>query len=880
MNRFYPLLKIFTAWILTVGVALATPYWTEEDFWAVQGIPGASSAVQRLILEPRAPDDYALLFEYVQICDFLVSMQELNPTSPDYGGMHEGESPDLWAIVETDNTQEAIRVWSTYALISGDLDTYSDNIQAAWVYTMNYPAYEEEGTESDYYRVHNCGWALVAESRYRQVYEDDSYLWYADSCAAYIQTHRLPYTGYGGFYNSLHPLVEGWAAGTLYDYGMEFGDSAAVNHALEVGSDVQDWIAADPERLNSNEVWAMCGGTALWGVCRSVFAADPAAGQVWLPGVLPYMDTYAGSGEWNNSWNVWYAYAYHASAAVLDDPGYSGYAFALVDTLLDADTDNDGGIMATSTDPPSADQSWVSSYLDYMGMETFILDYPDWDAAALGFLSPDTTLPIAQGEPVEIRVLVADAGLDPFGEVYANVGGAFSGSASTFLDFADVDTLLLGTWTPGDSGWTDLVLWVDPGGENPDNDTLVLSVDVQGWGEISGIVSDAQTGSPLAATLLFYRWGSPPDQPLYSAETDPLSGTYRADVIEGTYRVVVDPQVPYTDRQADSIEVFPSCTTSLDFALHPAPILLVDDDGGAAYDTCFSIPLLEEGYDAYPWETLTSGCPAEELAQFDAVIWLTGDQRDSALTPEETAALSDYLDGGGNLLITGQNIAESIAGEAFLSDYLGAVFEGGSSNQQQVLGVAGDPVTSGMTLMFPGAGGAGNQNSTDMISTAGPGVTAMVYGAGAQPGAAVRVEEDYQCLFLAFGLEGVSGAAGTITRADFLSAVLSWFEVPPTGVQPEQDRGARPQGFADLRLNPNPFNSAVEIRYRLSSPRELNLDVYDVQGRLIRTLSLGTVQPGFHKMRWRFDAASASGIYFFVISGDGVLLASKGVFLK
>jgi hypothetical protein len=866
-------------WAVSISLALATPYWTEQDFLKKQGQFPSLNAVERLSLQPREVDNYSLLFEYVQICDFLVSMQESNPSDPNYGGMHEGESAELWAIVETDNTQEAIRVWSTYALISGDSETYRDNIQAAWVYTMNYPAYDEEGTDSDYYRVHNCGWALVAESRYRQVYQDSSFLWYADSCAAYIETHRLPYTGYGGFYNSLHPLVEGWAAGALYDYGIEFNDSVAVNHALEVGSDVQDWITADPDRLNANEVWAMCGGTALWGVCRSVFAENPAAAETWLPGMLPYMDTYAGPGEWNNSWNVWYAYAYHASAAVLNDPTYSEYAFALVDTLLDADTDNDGGITATSTDPPTSDQSWVSCYLDYMGMETFILNYPDWDAAALDFLSPDTTLPIAQGEPVEIYVLVANTGLDVFGDVNADVSGAFSGSGSTYLDFADVDTLFLGSWMPLDSGWTELMLTVSPGGENVGNDTLVLPVNVLGWGEVSGSVCDALTGSPLGATLFFYRWGGSPDQPLFSAETNPETGIYSTEIIEGMYRVVVDPQIPYTDREADSVEVFPQNTTSLDFSLYPAPILLVDDDGGAAYDTCFSVPLADEGYDAYRWETAESGCPTNALGLFDAVIWLTGDQRDSALTSDEISALTGYLDTGGRLFLTGQNIAESIAGESFLSEYLGASFEGGTSNQQQVIGIEGDPVTAGMTLMFPGAGGAGNQNSTDMISAVGAGMPAMIYAAGSQPGAAVRIEGDYQSLFLAFGLEGVSGAASTTTRTEFLSALLDWFDVSPTGVKIETENPL-PENLTTLILVPNPFNSTVNIHYRLSAPEKLNLDIYDVGGRLIEIVPMGTIPSGSHQMRYRFNSTVASGIYFFVIRSDKSVFAAKGVFLK
>ena len=879
MKKGIPLLALIILGLIVYSLAAeATPYWTELDYRQKQKLYAEGPAAQRIQILPRVEVEYALLYEYVQICDFLVAMQESDPLSPDYGGMHEGESPDLWAVVETDNTQEAIRVWSTYGELSGDLDTYRDNIDAAWVYTMNYPAYDEEGTVSDYYRVHNCGWALVAELKYRQVYGDDTYLWYADSCASYIQLHRLGYTGYTNFYNQLHPLVEGWAAGTLYDYGVEQSDPGAVAHALTVGGDVQAWIETDSSRLWANEVWAMSGGTALWGVCRSVFADDPGAGQVWLPQYLPYMDTYAGPGEWNNSWNVWYAHAYHASAAVLADPLYTGFAFALVDTLLDADTDDDGGIMATSTDPPTMDQSWVSCYLDYMGLEHLINELPAWDAAALSFTQPDTTLPIAQGEIYDVTVLVANSGLQPFGNVNVQVAGAFSGSGLTALDFADVDTLWLGQWVPAVPGYAELVMTIDPGGEIGENDTLTFSVNVLGWGEVVGQVTDLTSGEPLAADLEFYLEGIPPEEPLFTASTNPSTGAYQVQVIEGIYRVVIDPQIPYTDREVSDVEVPLGPTTTLDFALSPAPVMLVDDDGGAMYDTCYSIPLANADYDVYQWDVSEEGAPQSELLLFQAVVWLTGNELDSALTTSERDALSAFLDEDGCLLLSGQNIAESIPSDPFLTNYLGASFEGPHSAQQMVVGIAGDPVTAGITFMFPGAGGAGNQTSTDMISAAGLGLLAMVYSAGAQPGAAVRVESSYRSLFLSFGLEGASGAASTTTRQEFMTIVMDWFEVP-TGVQ-DQPLVQVPQDHRLLSLSPNPFNQTVRIRMVLPQAGNAEIRIYDIQGRLIEALPLGLLQRGANQICYQFNRKYSSGVYLFTFYNRKFQGTIRGILLK
>ncbi|MCX6639803.1 MAG: T9SS type A sorting domain-containing protein [bacterium] len=876
MKRFVSIfLLLFVLPILPDSTAFSTPYWDEQDYHRYQ----ENSICQFQTPHPSnigaGVDQYSLLFEYVQICNFLRNMQELNFSSPNYGGMHEGETPELWAILQTDNTQEAIRVWSTYGQLSGDLTTYAENIQAAWVYTLNYPAYSEEGTDSDYYRVHNCGWALAAESTYRQVYGDDSYLTYADSCAAYIMTHRLPYTGTSDYYIRLHPLVEGWAAGTLYDYGVEQAHPDAVTQALIVGSDVKTWIQANPNRLNNNEVWAMSGGTAMWGVCRSVFTADPASGQSWLPQYLPYMDTYAGLGTWNNSWNVWYAHAYHASAAVLNNPIYTGLAYALVDTLLDADTDNDGGIMATSMDPPTMDQSWVSCYLDYMGLSYLINALPGIDAVAFGFLQPDTTQPIAQGDPVLITVLVANGGLQPFGNVNVEISGAYSAASSTYLDFADVDTLYFEPWIPLQHGLNTLTLRVTPGGANAANDTLTLPVNVLGWGEITGRV---YSGMPLSAQLSFYLEGLSPETPYLTVTNDPFTGDYHADLVEGEYRVVVDPQIPYTDREITDVIVHIDQSTEVNFELNPAPIILVDDDGGAQYETYFAASLANAGYDAYRWSIAQSGAPESELSLFDAVIWFTGNELDSALTPGEREILTSYLDAGGKLLLTGQNIADGISSLPFLSEYLGASFAGPQSGQYQVNGVEGDPVTSGMNMFLAGYGGAGNQNSTDMIAAAGSGTIAMRYVGSAQAGAGVRVEGTYKSVFLSFGLEGVSGIGASTSREEFFSSIMDWFEVP-TGITLPQSNFNRP-AFNTIGLSPNPFNPDVQISFSLPQKEQTILTIFNLRGQLVDKRELGLLDPGVQFINYRFTPERSSGVYIFNLHTSNSEISKKGILLK
>jgi hypothetical protein len=65
---------------------------------------------------------------------------------------------------------------------------------------------------------------------------------------------------------------------------------------------------------------------------------------------------------------------------------------------------------------------------------------------------------------------------------------------------------------------------------------------------------------------------------------------------------------------------------------------------------------------------------------------------------------------------------------------------------------------------------------------------------------------------------------------------------------------------------PNPFNPSITIRLYLPEQRELDLGVYDLQGRRVRTLHTGGISSGWHSMVWdgKDDAGrgQASGIYF------------------
>ncbi len=658
--------------LILIGQTFSTPYITPEQWEsyhrpAIIGFTPPQIDYENLKsrLHFLTDDQYAYLFEYIQICDFLAQWQVSDTASPDFGGMIEGESGDLVNIIQTDNTQEAIRVWSHYAHETGDLLRFQDNIAAAWLYTMNFPAYSEEG-ETDYYRVHNCGWALVAQMEYQDVYGDSSFRNYADSCAQYIITHRLSFTQGAPFYQQLHPLVTGWAAGTLYKYGNYTGEQVYVDSAMVLGEAVRLWIEEDPSRLSQNEVWAMSGGTAMWGVVNSVFQEDTVSAIEWLQQYVPYMDVFAGPGEWNNSWNIWYAHAYHDIYNLTADSLHLANAVFLVDTLLFQDTDEDGGIPAGTADPDTMDQTWVSCYTNYMGIEKILSYLPSIDVGIMAFNFPLQNVPVSVNDSLCFSVIPANYGTEPVStvDVSLNISTLFSASGVGNLSTFGLDTVsLYPYWQPEAAGIYNAIAYTShPDDPNYENDSLHIEIDVRGDGELFGEIVDASTGDPVGCELFFYHQQVSGDIPLDSTMTDE-NGFYQIELMAGMYNIEIVPNAPYNVHNYDSIEIVQGEAVEFNASFNAAPILLVDDDGGDWYESYFFTGLDETGFEYY-YHSIDDYITFPDLPQlFPIVIWFTGDDDEQTLTWVDKFSLEGFMEGGGYLIITGQNIGDDLGAD-------------------------------------------------------------------------------------------------------------------------------------------------------------------------------------------------------------------------
>ena len=87
---------------------------------------------------------------------------------------------------------------------------------------------------------------------------------------------------------------------------------------------------------------------------------------------------------------------------------------------------------------------------------------------------------------------------------------------------------------------------------------------------------------------------------------------------------------------------------------------------------------------------------------------------------------------------------------------------------------------------------------------------------------------------------------------------------------------------ADFRLaepHPNPFNSTAAISYQLSAFSRVNLSLYDINGRLVQTLTDGWEAAGAHQRTLRADRLPG-GVYILKLSAGAQTAEKKLVLLR
>jgi hypothetical protein len=303
-------------------------------------------------------------------------------------------------------------------------------------------------------------------------------------------------------------------------------------------------------------------------------------------------------------------------------------------------------------------------------------------------------------------------------------------------------------------------------------------------------------------------------------------------------------------------------------------ILLVDRDSTAENIAQYYRTAVDR-FGAYHESFRTQGTSfsAASIDKRTTVIWLTGRKRTDTVPDSALAALTHFLDTGGNLFITGQNIAEDLQakGSPFLSQVLHAQWSKNIAVGRTVFGDPADALGAQVSkLIISGGNGASNQTSPDELIADTLAHKALLYNSlTGSSVAGIWYEHPVshgKILFFGFGFEAINDSSTGISRQQVMNAVLTWFNEIPT-VNADDFAGTTPASIVLHQNYPNPFNPVTQINYALPNEARVILTVFNILGQEVTRLVDEAQRPGNYAVRWNATNAAgarvSSGIYFY-----------------
>ncbi|GAB4177155.1 MAG: hypothetical protein Kow00108_12650 [Calditrichia bacterium] len=314
--------------------------------------------------------------------------------------------------------------------------------------------------------------------------------------------------------------------------------------------------------------------------------------------------------------------------------------------------------------------------------------------------------------------------------------------------------------------------------------------------------------------------------------------------------------------------------------------MIIDADGTYPYEQYFASVLEENGMTYFLFSHADFQTFAQKLdySAVPVMFWNNG-WGFPAFVEGDTDILASYLDNGGNLFIHGQDIGWDIYdtqygssgfARTFYETYFQVTYAKDASTSSNVIGVSGDPITSGMDF---------NLNRSvhgyypDVLNLNGDNVSAIFHYGNTSEIGGVKVDNGvYKLVYLSFGLEQIPTEE---IRNSVLLESMDWF-----GVITDVD-GNKPNYPTSLELHqnyPNPFNPTTTIRYNLPASSKITIEVFDLQGRKVKTLINGVQPAGNHTIQWdgtnQHGNKVSSGIYFYRLKTKDQMLQRKMILIK
>ncbi|MCC7352885.1 MAG: S8 family serine peptidase [Anaerolineae bacterium] len=285
----------------------------------------------------------------------------------------------------------------------------------------------------------------------------------------------------------------------------------------------------------------------------------------------------------------------------------------------------------------------------------------------------------------------------------------------------------------------------------------------------------------------------------------------------------------------------------------PAPILLVDDDRWYDQEAKYEAALAAGGFAYDRWEVGwedgkgIGSPPTATLRLYPLVIWFTAYDWHQPLTQADERRLAAYLDGGGRLFLTGQDILYYRGLTPFLQNCIGVAAYQEIITATAAAGVPASPVGDSLgpyPLDYPFL------NWSDGL-TPGPGAAAAFTDPRGWPIALTTVTGTSRSLFFSFPLESLRppNAALVMERA---VGWLSWLGNSTLTVDRARAVGGDRLTYTARLLNDGP-QSLATVRFAAPLPSGLDYAVGSLAGG-------GEYEAENRRIVWEGPLASGAGI--------------------
>ena len=239
-----------------------------------------------------------------------------------------------------------------------------------------------------------------------------------------------------------------------------------------------------------------------------------------------------------------------------------------------------------------------------------------------------------------------------------------------------------------------------------------------------------------------------------------------------------DSTLTATSQGDPSVSATATMTT---IAVTKATLLVDNDNNEPDVASYYQGALTGAGVDFATWDLAAEpDLPESYVEAHDNVVWFTGNSYPAPITPYE-AELAAFLDGGGRLFMSGQDILDQSAGTTdFVRDYLHINWDGSEVQNDKatasVHSVAGNPVTDGIGTV-PIDHTVLGAAFEDRITPIAP-ATAAFTDDNSPPDnidALTVAVSPYKVVFLAFPLEAYGSAS---EKAGLVARAFQWFGTP------------------------------------------------------------------------------------------------------